>query len=99
MLRCSYAGLPARARIRNQVRRLLALAVIYEGGSRTQAAEVGGVTLQVVRDWVLRFNAAGPEGLIDRKAPGQPSRLKEEHRAALAEMLENGPIPAVHGVV
>src|SRR4051794_34060377 len=83
----------------DQVRRLLALAVIYEGGSRTQAAEVGGVTLQVVRDWVLRFNAAGPEGLIDRKAPGQPSRLKEEHRAALAEMLENGPIPAVHGVV
>src|SRR5580693_1823309 len=59
----------------DQVRRLLALAVIYEGGSRSEAAEVGGVTLQVVRDWVLRFNAHGPEGLIDRKAPGQPSRL------------------------
>jgi transposase len=83
----------------NQVRRLLALAVIYDGGSRTQAAEVGGVTLQVVRDWVLRFNAEGPEGLIDRKAPGQPSRLKDVHCAALAEMVENGPIPAVHGVV
>ena len=83
----------------NQVRRLLALAVIYDGGSRTQAAEVGGVTLQVVRDWVLRFNAQGPEGLIDRKAPGQPSRLNEEQRAALAMMVENGPIPAVHGVV
>jgi transposase len=83
----------------DQVRRLLALAVIYEGASRTQAAEVGGVTLQVVRDWVLRFNAEGPEGLIDRKAPGQPLRLKDEHRAALAEMVENGPIPAVHGVV
>src|SRR6266480_6236418 len=83
----------------DQVRRLLALAVIYEGGSRTQAAEVGGVTLQVVRDWVLRFNAHGPEGLIDRKAPGQPSRLNDEHRAALAAMVESGPIPAVHGVV
>jgi transposase len=83
----------------NQVRRLLALAVIYDGGRRTQAAEMGGVTLQVVRDWVLRFNAEGPEGLIDRKAPGQPSRLKDEHRAALAEMIENGPVPAVHGVV
>src|ERR1700747_3759720 len=59
----------------DQVRRLLALAVIYDGGSRTEAAEGGGVTLQVVRDWVLRFNAHGPEGLIDRKAPGQPSRL------------------------
>ena len=83
----------------NQVRRLLALAVIYDGGGRTQAAEMSGVTLQVVRDWVLRFNAEGPEGLIDRKAPGQPSRLKDEHRAALAEMIENGPVPAVHGVV
>lgn len=83
----------------DQVRRLLALAVIYEGGSRTEAAEVGGVTLQVVRDWVLRFNAHGPEGLIDRKPPGQPSRLNAEHRAALAAMVENGPIPAVHEVV
>jgi len=83
----------------DQVRRLLALAVIYDGGSRTQAAEVGGVTLQVVRDWVLRFNAHGPEGLIDRKAPGQLSRLSDEHRAALAEMVANGPTPAVHGVV
>ncbi len=83
----------------DQVRRLLALAVVYDGGSRTQAAGVGGVTLQVVRDWVLRFNADGPEGLIDRKAPGQPSLLKDEHRAALASMVENGPIPAVHGVI
>ena len=82
-----------------QVRRLLALAVIYDGGSRTEAAEVGGVTLQVVRDWVLRFNEHGPDGLIDRKAPGQPSRLNDDHRAALVAMVENGPIPAVHGVV
>ena len=43
----------------DQVRRLLALAVIYEGGSRTEAAEVGGVTLQVVRDWVLSIEG-GP---------------------------------------
>jgi len=64
-----------------------------------EAAEVGDVTLQVVRDWVLRFNAHGPEGLIDRKAPGQPSRLNDDHRAALAAMVESGPIPAVHGVV
>jgi len=83
----------------DQVRRLLTLALIYDGGSRTEAANAGCVTLQVVRDWVLRFNAQGPEGLIDRKAPGQPSRLNDEHRAALAAMVENGPIPAVHGVV
>ena len=83
----------------DQVRRLLVLAAIYDGASRTQAAEAGGVTLQVVRDGVLRLNAEGPEGLIDRKASGQPSRLKDEHRAALAEMVEGGPSPAVHGVV
>jgi transposase len=57
------------------------------------------VTLQVVRDWALKFNSRGPDGLIDRKAPGQPPRLNEAHRAALAVMIESGPIPAVHGVV
>jgi transposase len=83
----------------NQARRLLALATIYAGGSRRQAAEVGGVGLQIVRDWVIRFNAEGPTGLIDKKAPGQPPLLKAEHRRALARMVEDGPIPAVHGVV
>src|SRR5271166_2633909 len=82
-----------------QARRLLALAAIYDGATRTEAAKIGGVGLQVVRDWVLRFNAQGPDGLIDRKAPGQPPRLNETHRAALAAILESGPIPAVHGVV
>jgi transposase len=57
------------------------------------------VTLQIVRDWVVKFNARGPEGLIDRKAPGQPARLNDTHRAALAEIIESGPMPAVHGVV
>jgi transposase len=83
----------------NQVRRLLALAAIYDGSTRTEAAEIGGVTLQVIRDWVLKFNARGPDGLIDRKAPGQPSCLNDAHRAALAAVIESGPIPAVHGVV
>ena len=67
-----------------QARRLLALATIYGGGARSEAAKVGGVGLRVIRDWVLRFNAHGPDGLVDRKAPGQPSRLKDEHRAARA---------------
>ena len=53
-----------------QARRLLALAAIYDGASRTEAAKIGGVRLQVVRDWVVKFNAQGPDGLIDRKAPG-----------------------------
>ena len=82
-----------------QARWLLALAVIYEGKSRTEAARIGGVTLQIIRDWVLKFNAAGPDGLIDRKAPGQPSRLTAAHRAALVDAVERGPDPAVQSVV
>jgi transposase len=82
-----------------QARRLLALAAIYDGASRTEAAKIGGVTLQIVRDWVLRFNAQGPDGLIGRKPPGQPARLNDTHRAALAGAIESGPMPALHGVV
>jgi transposase len=82
-----------------QARRLLALAAIYDGATRTEAAKIGGVTLQIVRDWVIKFNAHGPDGLIDRKAPGQPSRLNDTHRAAVAAVIESGPIPAIHGVV
>src|SRR5881628_2295211 len=82
-----------------QVRRLLALAAIYEGATRSEAARIGGVTLQIVRDWVLKFNAQGPQGLVNRKPPGQPSKLTDAHRAALQAIVEQGPIPAVHGVV
>ncbi len=82
-----------------QARRLLALAAIYDGASRTEAARIGGVTLQIVRDWVVKFNAQGPDGLIDRKPPGQPSRLTDAHRSALKAIIESGPTPASHGVV
>ena len=82
-----------------QARRLLALAAVYDGATRTEAAKIGGVTLQIVRDWVVKLNAHGPDGLIDRKPPGQPAKLNDTHRAAIAKMIESGPIPAVHGVV
>jgi transposase len=83
----------------NQARRLLALAEIYDGGSRSDAARIGGVGLQIVRDWVVRFNARGPEGLVDGKAPGPRSKLDDAQRRALIETVERGPIPAAHGVV
>jgi transposase len=83
----------------NQARRLLALAQIYDGSSRSEAAKIGGVTLQIVRDWVVRFNARGPDGLLDGKAPGARSKLDDAQRRALVETVERGPIPAVHGVV
>ena len=82
-----------------QSRRLLALAEIYDGGSRTRAARIGGVGLQTLRDWVVRFNACGPEGLNNGKAPGNTCKLNENQRQALAEMVESGPTPAIHGVV
>src|SRR3954451_11061766 len=81
-----------------QARRLLALAAIYEGATRTAAARLGGVTVQIVRDWAVKFNAHGPAGLINRKPPGQPSKLTDPHRAALQAIVEQGPIPAIHRV-
>ena len=83
----------------SQVRRLLALAVVYDGGSRMEAARVGGVGLQIVRDWVVRFNAEGSAGLLDHKAPGKTPILNAEHRAALARAVEAGPRPYLDGVV
>jgi transposase len=82
-----------------QTRRLLALAAVYDGARRTEAATIGGVTLQIVRDWVMKFNAHGPDGLIDRKAPGQPPKLTEAHRAALKAVIESGPTAPIDGVV
>jgi transposase len=83
----------------DQTRRLLALPAIYAGGSSSEAAALGGVGLQTVRDWVLAFNADGPEGLIGGKAPGARPRLNADLRAALKALVEQGPMPAAHGVV
>ena len=74
----------------NQTRRLLALAAIYDGGSRAEAAKIGGVGLQTVRDWVLAFNAEGPAGLVNGKAPGNAPLLTQAHRQALLEIVESG---------
>ena len=83
----------------DQVRRFLALAAIYDGASRAAAAQVGGVTRQIVRDWVLRLNANGPDALVTRKPPGKPRLLGRAEREALAAVVEDGPMPAVDGVV
>jgi transposase len=83
----------------NVTRRLLALVTIYDGGARAETARLGGVGLQTIRDWVLRFNAKGPEGLVDGKSTGHPCLLNNEQRRALVAMVEAGPIPAIHEVV
>jgi len=91
--------LARQTRDSDQARRLLALASIYDGGSRADAAQLGSVTVQIVRDWVVRFNDRGPGGLINGKAPGKPPLLNDDQRTALAQAIELGPTPYLDGVV
>ena len=91
-LRSDYDAGKLRAAARRsldagQTHRLLALAAVYDGATRSEAAAIGGVTLQIVRDWVLKLNDRGPDGLVDGKAPGPPSLLSDQHRAALARAI------------
>lgn len=88
-----------RARDSDQARRLLALALVLEGSSRTEAARAAGMDRQTLRDWVIRFNAEGVEGLRDRPRPGRPGQLNEDQLAELAQVVETGPDINVHRVV
>src|SRR5215475_15693263 len=91
--------LAKRAKDAAQARRLLAMAAVLDGASRAEAAKAGGMDRQTLRDWVIRFNEQGPEGLISKPSPGAPGKLSAEHKAFLAQIIETGPIPAIHGVV
>ena len=82
-----------------QARRLLAIAAVLDGASREEAATIGGMDRQTLRDWVIRFNEQGPDGLINIPSPGMPPKLNSRHKAFLARIVEEGPIPAIHGVV
>src|SRR6266498_778472 len=68
-------------------------------GCGAEAAKIGGMDRQTLRDWVIRFNRQGPDGLFNIPSPGVPPKLDATHRAFLARIVEEGPIPAVHGVV
>ena len=91
--------LAAASKHANQSRRLLSLAAVLDGMSRADAARIGGMDRQTLRDWVHRFNERGPEGLKDSWSKGHPPRLSAEQLAQLAEVVETGPERAVHGVV
>ena len=62
--------------------------MIYDGATRSEAASIGGVTVQIVRDWVVKLNTGGPEALVDYKGPGPQPILTDVHRRALAQALE-----------
>jgi len=91
--------LAKRSRDPRQIRRLLALAAVYDGMSRAEAAKVGGMDRQTLRDWAHRFNAEGPESLTDRARAGRPGQLTDAQMRELAEIVETGPDPAINGVV
>jgi transposase len=83
----------------NQSRRLLSLAAVLDGMSRADAARIGGMDRQTLRDWVHRFNQEGPDGLRDAWASGPTPRLSPEQRTELAEIVETGPDRKVDSVV
>ena len=91
--------LAAATKNANESRRLLSLAAVLDGMSRTEAARIGGMDRQTLRDWVHRFNERGPEGLEDNWSKGNPPRLSAEQQTELAQIVETGPDRAVHGVV
>jgi len=91
--------LAASSRHANQSRRLLSLAAVLDGMNRTEAARIGGMDRQTLRDWVHRFNERGAEGLRDDWIREKPRRLTAAQQAELATLVETGPDRAVHGVV
>ena len=92
-------SLASRSDDADQVRRLLSIAAVYDGMSRADAARIGGMDRQSLRDWVHRFNAEGPAGLVGRKAPGAPAKLTAAQLAELAAVVETGPDPVADGPV
>ena len=91
--------LAKRSKDNNQSRRLLSLAAVLDGMNRTDAARIGGMDRQTLRDWVHRFNEVGPDGLLDNWASGPASRLTPDQQAELAAIVDAGPDWEVDGVV
>ncbi len=89
----------ARVRDAHQSRRLLALASILDGASRSDAAQNAGMDRQTLRDWVHRYNAEGVEGLLDRPRAGRKPRLNEGQLAEFDRIVETQPDPVTDGVV
>lgn len=82
-----------------QARRLLAIAMILDGGARRDAARLSGMDRQTLRDWVRRYNSDGIDGLRSRKAPGAAARLSAVQKAELYQWVLDGPDPKRHKVI
>ena len=95
-MRDDYSGddlrrLASTARDGWQARRLMALAAVADGKNRTEAAAVGLMDRQTLRDWVIRFNSGGPDSLINKKTPGRGSKFTVKQKSELAQIVEEGP--------
>ena len=91
--------LAAATKNANQSRRRLSIAAVLDGINRTDAARIGGMDRQTLRDWVHRYNAEGVAGLRDRPRPGRPCALDEGRQAALKALVLRGPKLARDGCV
>ena len=91
--------LAAKARDGRVVRRLLAIGLLLEGKSRTDAARQSGMDRQILCDWVHRYNAEGVAGLASRISPGPVPSLNDQQMAELKALVVAGPDPATDGVV
>ena len=91
--------LAAGSKHANQSRRLLSLAAVLDGMSREEAARIGGMDRQTLRDWAHRFNDRGPDGLFDNWTEGPKRRLSASQLQELAGIVESGPDLKTDGVV
>lgn len=99
MSAAEFRAAAGRSRDANQARRLLALAAIRDGMNREQAARIGGMDRQTLRDWVHAFNGHGIEGLVNGTAPGRRPKLSPEQKAQIKALVEKGPDPGKDGLV
>jgi transposase len=102
-MRDDYSGaelrrLAAQSRDGGQARRLMSLAAVADGASRSEAAELGLMDRQTLRDWVIRFNLEGPAGLIARTSSGRRPKLSAAQKAELGRLVAAGPAAEAPGL-
>jgi transposase len=92
-------GVAAKSDDAATARRLLAIAMVLEGTSRLDAARRTGMDRQTLRDWVIRYNERGLDGLASRKPPGAAPKLTAAQMSELSDLVLAGPDPKVDKVV
>ena len=92
----TLASMADRASDLGYARRLRAIAAILRGASRHEAANIGGMERQTLRDWIERYNKGGPEGLNRKKPSGRPAKLTPGQKRMLGALVLAGPATMPH---